>query len=308
MVHVDMPRITVLAGGGNLPLEVASSAMQAGYAVQVIGLADEADLSTFPSDIPSLRVEWGQIGRLHRALSDFQTDKLVIIGSIAKRPDHRTVRLDWGGVQMFPRLLATLLSGGDASVLDNVADLFASKGFTLVGAHDVAPDLVAREGHLAGPTPSQTVLTDTAAACRAAWMAGYLDMGQGAVAVLGRLVAMEGAEGTDGVLERVASMRSAKRFSTKDRTGVLAKCARPQQDMRLDMPTIGPRTIEKAAQAGLAAVAVEAGCVLVSQRGLTEQACKDLRITLLAYPRAAFVPVGVADRLAALPVLPGQDA
>ena len=291
----SLPNLTILAGGGHLPVEVAHAARTRGHDVLVIGIADEADLPNSDTEIRQECVGWGQFGALQRHLKDHETEKLVIIGSIARRPDHKTVKLDWGAVQLLPQLLTTLLAGGDASVLDKLAKLFADLGFDLVGAQDVAPSLLAEEGHLAGPKLTDAGRIDVMKAMRTAWTAGHLDMGQGGISVGGRIVAMEGAEGTDGLLERVGTMRAAKRFSAKMREGALAKCTRPSQDLRLDMPTIGPRTIENAANAGLSAIVLEAGHVLVSQRKDVVALCKKHKVTLIAEPRSAFVPTSAED-------------
>ncbi len=97
-----------------------------------------------------------------------------------------------------------------------------------------------------------------------------LDVGQGAVSVGGRIVALEGVEGTDSMLERVATLRSAGRISPR-RRGVLVKLCKPQQDIRADLPSIGISTIENLRQAGLAGVAVEAGRSLILERDSCHQ-------------------------------------
>src|SRR5690606_5852108 len=91
---------------------------------------------------------------------------------------------------------------------------------------------------------------------------GVLDVGQGAVSVGGRVVALEGAEGTDQMLERVADLRRQERISGR-RKGVLVKLCKPQQDVRADLPAIGLSTVVNASRAGLAGIAVEAGRSLV---------------------------------------------
>lgn len=293
-------RIAILAGGGSLPVEAATAAHEAGDAVLVVAIADEADLSALPSTIERTGIDWGQIGTLVKLLSDHRTDKLVIVGSVSKRPDYRNLQLDWGAVQLLPKILTIVLSGGDATVLDKIAGLFSERGFELAGVHEVAPSLVAGQGHLAGPKVNTSVEADAKQAAQAAWTAGHLDMGQGAVAVKGRIVAMEGAEGTDGLLERVHSMRAAKRFSVKGKgqSGVLAKCLRPSQDMRLDMPTIGPRTIINAQAAGLSGIVLEAGGVLISQRAETFALCQMHGVSLFARSRVGFIPPDRRDLLA----------
>jgi len=113
--------------------------------------------------------------------------------------------------------------------------------------------------------PGKDDITDILKAAEAANALGLLDVGQGAVSVGGRVVALEGPEGTDGMLERVASLRTAGRISAR-RKGVLVKLCKPQQDLRADLPSIGPSTVENARSAGLAGIAVEAGRALVLER------------------------------------------
>jgi DUF1009 family protein len=295
MMAQTKPKIAILAGGGHLPAEVAHAAYAQGHKVLLIAIADEADLGLLDATIANDRVEWGQVGRLMQMLADFQTDKLVIIGSISRRPNYRSLRLDWGAVQLLPRILTTVMAGGDATVLDRVAGLFSERGFELAGAHEVAPSLLATSNHMAGPKPKPDLRTDGKLAAHGAWTAGHLDMGQGAIAVGGRIVAMEGAEGTDGLLKRAGDMRAGKRFSAEGRVGVLAKCTRPGQDLRLDLPTIGPRTIEHAAEAGLAGIVLESGRVLISQREETFALCKSHKVSLIGEPREAFLPTGRKD-------------
>ncbi|GAB5511929.1 MAG: LpxI family protein [Hyphomicrobiales bacterium] len=298
MVQQTPSRIAILAGGGSLPVEAAVGAQEAGHEVLVVAIADEADLSPLPPSIEQSGIEWGQIGALIKMLADYKADRLVIVGSISKRPDYRSLRLDWGAVQLLPKILTIVLGGGDATVLDKIAGLFFERGFELAGVQDVAPSLIVGEGHLAGPKANATVDQDADSAAHAAWTTGHLDMGQGAVTVNGRIVAMEGAEGTDGLLERVQGMREAKRFTSKGRAGVLAKCLRPKQDMRLDVPAIGPQTIINAHAAGLSGVVLEAGGVLISQREKTFALCAEHGISLFARPRASFVPADREDVLA----------
>jgi DUF1009 family protein len=139
----------------------------------------------------------------------------------------------------------------------------------VVGAHESATDLVAGEGALGSVRPRFEHADDMRSALRAAQAVGLLDAGQAAVVVDGHAVALEGAEGTDAMLERVRSLREANRISWRSGRGVLGKCAKPQQDLRVDMPTIGPRTVEGVAAAGLAGIAIETGRVMIYDRAET---------------------------------------
>ncbi|MBV6658743.1 MAG: UDP-2,3-diacylglucosamine diphosphatase LpxI [Devosiaceae bacterium] len=287
--------IAILAGSGVLPAEAAQAVLETGREVLVIGLGDEADLSVIDPRARTHRVEWGQVGGLFKTLKQERAEKLVIVGGIGKRPDLGALKLDWGAVQLLPRLANILFGGGDTVVLDRVASLFADQGVTLAGVHEVAPALVAEAGLLAGPKPNAALAADAQQAAKGAWTAGALDVGQAAVAVGKRLVALEGAEGTDGLLQRVGDMGKAQRFSAKPKSGALAKCPRPQQDLRLDMPAIGPTTVTQLAQSGLSCLVVEAGSVLISQKGKTLALCREHGVSLLAHPRSFFAPPNSAD-------------
>jgi DUF1009 family protein len=168
-------------------------------------------------------------------------------------------------LKFIPRILQ-LMRGGDDNLLAGVAAMFQEQGMTLVGPLDVAPDLALPEGLVAG-TASPAAAAGIAKAAEAARLIGRLDIGQAAVAVAGRVVAVEDAGGTDALLDRVAALRASGRVTSTG--GVLVKCAKPQQDLRLDLPTIGPATAENARRAGLDGVAGEAGRALLAGRDET---------------------------------------
>ncbi len=137
---------------------------------------------------------------------------------------------------------------------------------TLIGPLDVAPELALSEGFVTGTAPPDAI-AGIGKAAEAARLIGRLDIGQAAVAVGGRVVAVEDAGGTDGLLDRVAALRASGRIAP--RGGVLVKCPKPQQDLRLDPPAIGPVTADNARRAGLDGVAGEAGRTLLAGRDET---------------------------------------
>ncbi|RVD62782.1 LpxI family protein, partial [Mesorhizobium sp. M4A.F.Ca.ET.029.04.2.1] len=125
------------------------------------------------------------------------------------------------------------------------------RGIKVVGAHEIVPELLAGKGPLTQAEPSKADWRDIEAARVAAKAIGALDIGQAAIAIGGRAIALEGIEGTNGLLERTRQLRDHGRLAGKTR-GVLVKCAKPGQELRADLPTIGPRTVEAAQEAGLA--------------------------------------------------------
>jgi hypothetical protein len=193
---------------------------------------------------------------------------VVVIGSVGRRPDFSSMAVDFGTLRYLPRLIKGML-GGDDTILANFARFAEERGYRIVGAHEVAPELVAEAGVIAGRAPGGATLADARLALDAARAIGAIDVGQAAVAVGARVIALEAAEGTDAMLERVAAMRAAGRVKWSGRAGVLAKRSKPQQDLRLDMPAIGPRTVGAVAGAGLAGIAIEAGRVMIVERSET---------------------------------------
>ncbi|MCF6370754.1 LpxI family protein [Rhizobium halophilum] len=258
-------RLAIVAGWGQLPLYLAQAARVAGDEPVIVALSNEADQS-FES-FETLRTGVGDLAGIERFLREKRVGRVVMSGAVRRRPEWRDIRPTLKTFVRVPAVVRTLLSGGDDTVLQMVIRLFEGMGCRVVGAHDIAPDLLARTGALTALSPSADDLRDIEEGIKAALALGELDIGQGAVSVGGRVVALEGVEGTDRMLERVATLRREGRISRR-RRGVLVKLCKPQQDMRADLPAIGISTVTNAARAGLAGIAVEAGRALV----LDEQA------------------------------------
>jgi DUF1009 family protein len=279
---VSADNLGILAGGGVLPLAVAEAAIAAGRQVHIVAIRGEAD--------PAIEryshswVRWGEIGHLLDSLKRASCRELVIIGSVS-RPDLTAVRLDLGAIRNLPRLVG-LLTGGDDSVLSSVVRFFEGKGLVVRGAHEVAPQLVASHGPLGSYRPSSEDQADIAKGLSVVRALGDLDVGQAAVVARGYVLAVEAAEGTDNMLRRCGELRQWGSRSSSRRQGVLVKRPKPRQEIRVDMPTIGPRTVELAADAGLAGVAILAGGVLLAERS---------EILRIADERHVFV-VGVGDK------------
>ena len=162
---------------------------------------------------------------------------------------------------VLPRLVSSLAKG-DNALLKAIVGLIEESGVKVVGAHEIVPDLLAGEGVMTRAKPTAADRSDLAAAFAAAKAIGALDIGQAAVAIGGRVIALEGIEGTDGLLARTVSCATHGRLAGKKR-GVLVKCAKPGQELRADMPAIGPQTVTAAHAAGLAGIGVEAGRSLI---------------------------------------------
>jgi UDP-2,3-diacylglucosamine hydrolase len=255
-----MITIGILAGGGRLPLMIAESASQRGTAVHIVGIEGEADPAI--ARFPHTWVRWGQIDRMMSALAQEGGRHMVIAGA-ARRPDLKRIRPDAGFFRNLP-FIVRLLAGGDDSVLKRVVRFFEGQGFEVLGVHEVSPDLLAGSGRMGVVPLSAANRADAAIGFAVRCALGAVDAGQAVAVAAGKVLAIEGAEGTDAMLQRVAAL--CFRGGLRLPAGVLTKGPKPGQELRVDMPAIGPYTVEQAAAAGLAGVAVASGAVLILDR------------------------------------------
>ena len=256
-------RLAIIAGSGLLPFYVATAARHAGEDPFIILLKDDTDRRWDGFDHAGMGI--GDMVQLRALLGTWGIGRVVLSGGVARRPDWREIRPNLRSLLKMPAVIRTLLSGGDDAVLQMVIKLIEAQGCTVIGAHEIAPELLATTGPLGAHRPSAEDLADIDRAATAAIALGVLDVGQGAVSVGGRIVALEGVEGTDRMLERVTSLRAEGRISAR-RRGVLVKLCKPQQDVRADLPSVGVSTVRNALAAGLAGIAIEAGRALVLER------------------------------------------
>ncbi len=280
-VNIDGP-LGIIAGRGPLPCVLAASAAARGLPLHIVAIRGEAreEIERFPHTW----IQWGEIGKMFAALDNNDCGDLVIIGGV-DRPDLTNVRFDLGALKTLPFLLS-LGKGGDDHVLSRIVRFFEDKGYRVHGAGDVAPELLAGAGKLGDKAPSAEAKADTAMGFDVVRALGRFDVGQAAVVVKGHVLAVEAAEGTDAMLARCAELREAGRAGRGGRAGVLVKAPKPGQEERVDLPTIGPETVNNAAAAGLAGIAVAAGQVLLAERAATIAAANQLGLFLLGVTAA----------------------
>lgn len=257
-VAVGEGPLAIVGGGGSLPFAVADAVQAQGRRVVLFLLRESADARR----ASAYRHHWvhlGQLGRFCRLAHQEGCRDVVLIGALV-RPAVWQLRPDFRTLLLLPRIIK-FFRGGDDHLLSRVAALLGEHGFRLVGAHEVAPEILMPEGALGRRYPSSDEYQDIGHGLEFLRAIGSFDVGQ-AVVVAGRhVIAVEAAEGTDGVLGRVADLRANGRIRSQG--GVLVKAPKPGQDHRIDLPTIGPHTVARAAQAGLSGIAVVAGSTIV---------------------------------------------
>ncbi|GEC15997.1 LpxI family protein [Nitrobacter winogradskyi] len=254
--------IGLIAGGGVLPFAVADSLTARGLKPVFFALKGVCD----PERVSRFQHHWiavGQIGKAVRLLRAENCRDLVFIGTLV-RPALSEIRLDWGTIRAMGQVLAAF-RGGDDHLLSGIGRILERDGFRMVGIKDIAPDLLMPAGCLTRKAPDQSAAADIARGLDVLRALSPFDVGQAVVVIDAHVVGVEGIEGTDALLARIAQLRAAGRIRAKAPRGVLVKAPKHGQDLRYDLPTLGPRTIANAAAAGLAGLAVVAGNTLVAE-------------------------------------------
>lgn len=254
--------VGIVAGSGVLPFSVAELLQARGIApflFAIRGFCDPVRVAQYPHHWVAL----GQVGRLTRLMRSEGCREIVFIGGLV-RPALSEIRLDWGTLRAIPAIAAAL-RGGDDHLLTGVSRIFERHGIRVVGIQDVAPELLMPEGSITRLAPDAESVADIAKGRDLMRAISPFDVGQGVVVIDGHVVAVEDIEGTDGLLARVARLRAGKRIRAKPGRGVLVKMPKAQQDLRFDLPTLGPKTIDGVIAAGLAGIGIVAGRTLVAE-------------------------------------------
>jgi UDP-2,3-diacylglucosamine hydrolase len=252
--------VGLIAAGGVMPFAVADSLIARGLTPVLFALKGACD----PVAVERFRHHWISVGQIGRAMKLFRSENcrdLVFIGTLV-RPALSEIRLDWGTLRVVGPMLAAF-RGGDDHLLSGIGRIFEKDGFRMVGIRDVAPDVLMPEGCLTRALPDDIAAADIAKGRDVLRALSPFDIGQAAIVIDGHVVAVEDIEGTDGLLARVARLRGEGRIRAKAPRGVLVKAPKSGQDLRFDLPTVGPRTVEGAVKAGLAGIAIVAGNTIV---------------------------------------------
>jgi len=254
----------ILAGGGPLPGLVAAAACAAGRAVFLVGLegfAESAVLAPYPHGYARL----GAAGRILQLLRERDCRELVLVGPV-RRPSLFDFRPDAEGARILARIGRAAFAGDDG-LLAALVKVLAEEGFRVLGAHEILTEALAPAGLLTLTAPDAGAMADLARGMEVLRALGAADVGQACVVQQGIVLAVEAVEGTDAMLARSA------RVARPGPGGLLVKLAKPGQDRRADLPTIGPRTVRAAAAAGLRGIAFEAnGTLLTDRRAMVETA------------------------------------
>lgn len=268
-----MTRTAVIAGQGRLPALLAG-ALEAPLVAALQGFVPEGLR-------PDMEFRVERLVPFLNHLQDQGVTRVVFAGAV-RRPRLDPALFDPATAQLVPQLLAAMQAGDDAALRGIIA-IFEDHGLSVVGAAEVAPDLVPGEGLLCG-TPTEADARDASRAADIVAALGAADVGQGAVVAQGLCLAVEALPGTDAMLDFVAAHAAALRPDPQGARGVLYKAPKPGQDLRVDLPALGVETVARAARAGLGGIVWQAGAVLLLDR--TDMVAAAERAGLFLWSRA----------------------
>ncbi len=259
-------RIGILAGWGRFPVVVAEAIRRRGGRPAILAIRGHADAELAPLADVAGDVGVAEIGGAIEFFRRNGVRRATMAGKIhkAKLFTHhgwREYLPDWTGIRTFwPHLVSRRRDNRDDSLLGAIAAAFDRRGVTICPATDFAPELLAEEGLLAGRPLSVRQAADVAFGWRLAKELGRLDIGQTVVVKNRAPLALEAIEGTDACIRRAGQVCPAGGMT-------VVKVAKPQQDLRFDMPTIGIGTLESLREAGARVLAIEAGRTILVDRG-----------------------------------------
>ncbi|WP_427450251.1 LpxI family protein [Litorimonas sp. WD9-15] len=272
-------RIGLIAGGGALPDHVAAAAEESGELGLIIALDPFVAEGKFPK---ADRLSLGQFGKMVRRLKKAKCTHVCFAG-IVKRPDFKRLKPDFKAIRHLPKVIQAA-GRGDDELMRQVLSLFEDEGFGIISPQEVCADLMLTEGVIGSIALTEAHLSDALKACETAAAIGAMDIGQGAVVARGVVLAVEAQEGTDAMLTRLLNLPLELRGTADARIGVLAKLVKPTQDIRVDLPTLGPATVRHAAEAGLAGIVAEAGGAFVMEREETTRLADEAGLFIAGLP------------------------
>lgn len=262
----------ILAGGGPLPGRVAAAARAGGRAVFLVGLEGFADREVL-APYPHAYARLGAAGRILQLLRECACRDLVLVGPV-RRPSLFDLRPDAEGARILARIGRAAFAGDDG-LLAALVKVLAEEGFRVLGAHEILTEALAPPGLLTRTAPDTQAMLDLARGVEVLQALGIADVGQACVVQQGIVLAVEAVEGTDAMLERCRAV------ARPGPGGLLVKLAKPGQDRRADLPTIGPRTVRAAAAAGLRGIAFEAHGTILTDRQMTVETADSAGLFLL---------------------------
>jgi UDP-2,3-diacylglucosamine hydrolase len=244
-----MKKLGIIAAKGDLSKTLINFA-KLRYEIFIVGVKNEAD-PILLEEFNHIWISLGEIGKAVDAFNDNKIKDIVFVGSL-KKPDIFNLKLDSLGKKLLARIVKDKFFG-DNEILSSLTKFLEELGLKVYGAHELIKDLAVSEQLFTETKPNQADLNDIELAKKVVNELGKLDIGQAVIVQNGVVLGVEAIEGTDRLIKRCGEMK----FST-DHSGVLLKFSKPNQELRMDLPTIGIQTIKNMHEAGFKGIVIEA--------------------------------------------------
>ena len=291
MVDQTLQRIGLIAGNGSFPLLVLDAARSQGLQVVVAAIKEEA--SPQIEQHGAAVVEWLSLGELSKLIEGFQRERVtraIMAGQVKHKQIFSSIKPDW----RLAKVLLSLTTRNTDSLIGAIAKVLADEGITLMSSTALLEPMLTDEGVMTRRSPSDSEQTNITYGRAVAQHLSRFDIGQTVVIAEAACVAVEAMEGTDAAILRAGGLMQSpslgKEPSTLSRALTVIKVAKPNQDMRFDVPVVGMRTIETMKQAGATCLALDAGRCLMFDKPAVIKAADEADICIVAEKAISHIP------------------
>ena len=291
MVSSTPQRIGLIAGNGSFPLLVLDAARSQGFQVVVAAIKEEA--SPLIEQHGAAVVEWLSLGELSKLIETFQREgvtRAIMAGQVKHKQIFSSIKPDW----RLAKVLLSLTTRNTDSLIGAIAKVLETEGITLMSSTALLEPMLAHEGVMTRRGPSDMEQTNITYGRAVAQHLSRFDIGQTVVIAEAACVAVEAMEGTDAAILRAGELMKSpslgKEPSTLSRALTVIKVAKPNQDMRFDVPVVGIRTIETMKQAGATCLALDAGRCLMFDKPAVIKAADEAEICIVAEKPVSHIP------------------
>ncbi len=269
---MSVPILGIIAGAGRAPEILVEHCLHKGIPFALCGIAGVTD-THFLECYRGESIPLGQAGKLIQFLKSQNVSDLVLTGAL-QRPDWNKIQVDARGLRFITHILIKKTLGDDA-LLRLVREELESEGFRVKGIQDYAPELLAPEGSLSAIHPTNADYKSVKMGWNTAHFHGSQDKGQAVVVQGDTIIGFEDKSGTDALIDKVTPFMN-------QRGPILVKACKPQQDRNLDLPTIGPNTVQRCADKGFIGIGIEAGATLIIDKEKVIDLCNQNNLFLLS--------------------------
>lgn len=275
-VDAPLPKLGIIAGMGELPRALIEACEATGREFYILAVEDACEEETVIR--AHGQYSWIRLGAIGKALDLLKKQgvaELVMAGRVT-RPKISALRPDLKTTKLLAKLGSNLLTG-DNKLLSGIVEFLEEEGFKVVGAEQIVRDIITPEGLIGSIYPDKRAQADIEVGARIATDIGKMDIGQAVVIQNLQVLGIEAVEGTDALIKRCALLKN------EEKGGVLVKVKKPQQEGRVDLPTIGLETIDQVAEAGFSGIALQAGASLILNRREVSRRADQLGIFIIGF-------------------------